>query len=115
LRLKQILLNILSNAVKFTPKGGTVFVSTVIDDEREEFVILTKDTGFGMDTGDIPRVFELFIQIANLNFRNPEGTGLIHTLAKAFVEMHAGSLTIKSERGIGTTVSVRLPALRLRD
>ena len=110
LRLKQILLNVLSNAVKFTPKGGTVFVSTIINDERDEFIVLTKDTGIGMDTGDIPRVFEPFIQIANPNFRNPEGTGLSLTLAKAFVEMHVGSLTIESERGIGTTVSVRLPA-----
>ncbi len=97
------------------PKGGTVFVSTVIDDERDEFIILTKDTRVGMYTDDIPRIFEPFIQIANPNFRNLEGTGLGLTLAKAFVEMHAGSLTIESEKGIGKTVSVRLPARRLRD
>tara|TARA_S200000501_G_C20724296_1_gene699872 strand:- start:366 stop:713 length:348 start_codon:yes stop_codon:yes gene_type:complete len=115
LRLKQILLKLLSNAVKFMPKGGTVFVSTVIDDERDEFIILTKDTRVGMYTDDIPRIFEPFIQIANPNFRNLEGTGLGLTLAKAFVEMHAGSLTIESEKGIGKTVSVRLPARRLRD
>ena len=109
-RLRQILINLLSNAVKFTRRDGTVEVTAAWE---KDLVISVRDTGIGMSKEDIPKALALFGQIDNQLSRNYEGTGLGLPLSKAFAELHGGSLEITSDPGIGTTVSVRLPASRI--
>jgi two-component system, cell cycle sensor histidine kinase PleC len=112
LRLKQVILNILSNAVKFTlPHGRVVMSANVADDEGIDIVIA--DTGIGMDPDDIPIALEPFRQISSPLARNVEGTGLGLSLAKTLTERHGGTLTIESARNVGTTVRMHLPAGRI--
>lgn len=112
LRLKQVLLNILTNAIKFTPKEGRIDLTTRVETTSGDIVISVKDTGIGIATDDLSRVQQPFVQVSNPTVRNAEGTGLGLTLAKAFTEMHEGSLSIESTPGVGTMVSIRLPAKR---
>lgn len=110
-RLKQILLNLLSNAKKYSRPGGEILVTIAADAEGLTFAIA--DTGIGMNPADIPKALEAFRQVGDLASRRQEGTGLGLPLAKAMAEAHGGSLTIASEIDCGTTVTVRLPAERL--
>jgi signal transduction histidine kinase len=109
-RLQQILLNVLSNAIKFTPPGGEVRVTA--ETTAEEVTISVRDTGCGIPKEDQARVFEKFEQVAGGRMRAAEGTGLGLALTKALVELHGGTIGLESEPGKGTTVSVTLP-LRL--
>jgi len=111
LKLKQILLNLLSNAVKFTPPAGRVEVKTALDSDG--FVIKVKDTGIGIAPSDLPKVLIPFTQLDSKLSRKHGGTGLGLPLTKGLVELHGGSFAIDSEVGIGTTVTVRLPAARV--
>jgi signal transduction histidine kinase/HAMP domain-containing protein len=107
-RLRQILLNLLSNAIKFTPRGGSVSVRVAAF--QEGLAIEVADTGIGMAKDDIPRAMEPFVQVdASLNRRHG-GTGLGLPLTKLFTELHGGRLEIDSQPGVGTTVTVILPA-----
>ena len=112
LRLKQVLLNVLTNAIKFTPEGGQIDLTTGCEDAGGDIVISVQDTGIGINAIDLPRVVQPFVQVSNPSIRNAEGTGLGLTLAKAFIEMHDGTLSIESEPGAGTKVSILLPAQR---
>jgi signal transduction histidine kinase len=111
-KLKQAVLNILSNAIKFTPAGGTVTISS--EERAESFVLAIADTGIGMAELDIPKAFEVFGQIDNRLSRKYEGTGLGLPLAQAMVRQHGGTLSLTSSPGIGTTVEIALPRSRLR-
>ena len=113
LRLEQVLLNLVSNAVKFTPVGGRVTVSATLA-PTGEVVISVADTGIGMAADDIPRALQPFGQIDNSLTRPQGGTGLGLPLAQRLVELHGGTLSIYSELGKGTTVTVVLPAERTR-
>jgi len=110
-RLRQILLNLLSNAVKFTPEGGDVCVSATMT--RDGLAIAVADTGIGIAEEDIPRALERFGQIDSALSRKHQGTGLGLPLAKHLVELHAGALTVQSEFGAGTTVTVTFPPSRI--
>ena len=111
-RLKQILLNLLSNAIKFTPSGGTVsLAATDTDDGGLAFVV--SDTGIGIAADEIERAMAPFSQVETGLARRYDGTGLGLPLSKALAELHGGSLTLESEPGIGTTVTVRLPRDRV--
>ena len=112
LSLKQVLLNVLTNAIKFTPEGGQIDLSTGCEDGGGDIAISVQDTGIGIDAIDLPRVVQSFVQVSNPSIRNAEGTGLGLTLVKAFIEMHDGTLSIESEPGAGTKVSILLPAQR---
>ena len=112
LRLRQILLNLMSNAVKFTPAGGSVKVSAIIDGG---FTVVTiADTGIGMREEDIAIALQPFRQVsgADLLTRRFVGTGLGLPLAKALVELHGGTLAIESAPERGTKVFIRLPLER---
>jgi len=113
IRLQQILLNLMSNAVKFTPSGGRVTVSAAISESA--VVIAVEDTGIGMKAEDIAIALEPFRQIDGALSRRYAGTGLGLPLAKALVELHGGTLDIKSAPGIGTTVCIRFPTARIID
>lgn len=112
-RIKQILLNLISNGIKFSNPGGTVSLHATIADDRS-FEITIKDTGRGIAEDDIPKVLEPFKQVENIMTRTHEGSGLGLPLSKRLVELHGGTLTIKSELNVGTTVTVRLPQERVR-
>jgi PAS domain S-box-containing protein len=111
-RLKQIMLNLLGNAVKFTPKGGRVDLTarTVPSSAGHQVEITVADTGIGMAAEDIPKALKPFHQIDSRLQRRYEGTGLGLPLTQAFIEMHGGKLHIASAPGKGTTVTFWLPA-----
>jgi len=113
LRLEQVLLNLVSNAVKFTPSGGTVRVAAMLDPSGE-VAISVADTGIGMAADEIPRALQPFGQIDNSLIRPHGGTGLGLPLAKRLVELHGGTLTLDSEPGRGTVVTFTLPMERTR-
>jgi signal transduction histidine kinase len=114
LRFRQILLNLMSNAVKFTPSGGRATVSAAV--EGDFAVISVADTGIGMREEDIAVALEPFRQVGgdaqDVLTRRFAGTGLGLPLAKALVELHGGTLTIASELDRGTAVRIRLPLQR---
>ncbi|MDO8604974.1 MAG: ATP-binding protein [Phaeospirillum sp.] len=112
LRLKQIVLNLLSNAIKFTPRGGRVMVG--LDLEAKGGVTLeVRDTGIGMRPEDVPKAFEMFIQIDNPMVRRFGGTGIGLPLTRSLVELHGGRVELESTPDRGTRVTVHLPADRL--
>ncbi|MSO77024.1 MAG: hypothetical protein EXQ87_08955 [Alphaproteobacteria bacterium] len=111
-KLKQIRVNLLSNAVKFTKPGGRVALSGQLgaaDDYRFRIV----DTGIGMNPEDIPKAFQKFGQIDSALNRSYEGTGLGLPLAKALTELHGGRIHLESAVGVGTMVTMWLPAERV--
>lgn len=110
-RLKQILLNLMSNAIKFTEPGGSVAV-TGRRGRKGCVVIEVRDTGPGMTSAEIKIALEPFGQVDAGHARQHEGTGLGLPLARRLAELHGGSLHVSSQKGKGTTVSVKLPALR---
>jgi PAS domain S-box-containing protein len=109
--MKQILLNLMSNAVKFTPRDGRVTVRAVIDGERR-LRLAVSDTGIGIAEKDMPRVLEAFGQIDSAMNRKHAGTGLGLPLTRRLIELHGGEFAIESEVGRGTTVSASFPAQR---
>jgi len=111
-RMKQVLLNILSNAVKFTPEGGKIVIK-VSARKSSALVISVIDTGIGMDENDIATALTPFGQVDGKLARRFEGTGLGLPLTKNFVEMHGCALLIESTPGQGTSVSVSFPVSRL--
>jgi two-component system, cell cycle sensor histidine kinase PleC len=108
-KLKQVLLNILSNAVKFTPAGGEVRVAVWQDIVTHDMVVEIKDTGIGISPKDISRVMMPFVQVDSTLARRFEGTGLGLPLSKKFIESLGGQFFIESEVNKGTTITARLP------
>ncbi|WP_297506413.1 HAMP domain-containing sensor histidine kinase [uncultured Caulobacter sp.] len=106
--LKQIVLNLVSNALKFTPRGGQVTVSADGHDGVLEIVVA--DTGVGISPEDLERLGRPYEQ-AGAAAQRARGTGLGLSLVRAFAKLHGGEMTIESRLGAGTSVSVRLPVL----
>jgi len=113
LRLRQILLNLLSNAVKFTPRGGKVTVRAAVEADGD-LSLSVSDTGIGMSDEELPQIFQPFSQIDNSLSRRFSGSGLGLYLSRVLAEAHGGSLQVASSSGAGTTMTLRLPATRLR-
>ncbi len=114
LRFVQIMLNIISNAVKFTEEKGRVHISVAtrtVDDEVTHFVVTVEDTGIGMAKDDIEKAFQSFGQIDSGLNRKYEGTGLGLPLTKKLMDLHYGDIQIESEMGKGTVVTLVFPAL----
>jgi signal transduction histidine kinase len=111
LRLKQIVLNLVSNAVKFTRAGGRVVVVASTQPDGGIAIAVT-DTGIGMNPNEIPKALEPFRQLDSSFARRFEGTGLGLPLAKRLTELHGGTLGIDSAVGFGTTVTLALPPER---
>jgi len=112
--LLQVVANLVTNAIKFTPEGGTVrlYVSA---NPQKGIVIRVTDTGIGIAPENIERVLRPFEQVETSYARRHGGSGLGLPYAKRLVELHGGMLTIESELGKGTNVSVALPPFRLVD
>jgi signal transduction histidine kinase len=107
-KVKQILLNLLFNAVKFTPEGGQVGLTATAADGL--ITIAVTDTGIGIAPEDQATIFEEFRQVGRNDARKQEGTGLGLTLAKKFAELHGGRIWVQSQRGQGSTFTFTLPA-----
>ncbi|MEP7209219.1 MAG: HAMP domain-containing sensor histidine kinase [Alphaproteobacteria bacterium] len=108
LAIKQMTLNLVSNAIKFTDGGGEISVAVLR--ENDWLVIRVSDNGCGIPENDLPRLGQPFEQAQAPEGRNSQGTGLGLALTKSFAEMHGGYLSIESQVKVGTTVSIYLPA-----
>ncbi len=104
---KQVLINLLSNAIKFTPEGGKVTVSA--SQGREFMTLSIRDTGIGIPARDIEKLGRPFEQVENQFTKSKGGSGLGLAISKSFVELHGGTLTIRSTVGHGTDVTVSFP------
>ena len=111
-RLKQILINLLSNAVKFTPPHGEVHLHAQQNADGSVSVVV-RDTGIGMAPEQIPRIKQPFVQLEEVLTKRYEGTGLGVPLALAMAKLHGGSLDFESRPGVGTIVTLTLPAQRV--
>jgi PAS domain S-box-containing protein len=112
--LRQILLNLLSNAVKFTPPEGEVRIAVRLNEQRA-LEITVSDSGIGMSAADTARVFEPFFQIQNALTRKYEGTGLGLSLVKGLVEMHGGTVSVRSAPQQGTAITATFPPARVME
>jgi two-component system cell cycle sensor histidine kinase PleC len=113
-KLKQVLLNLLTNAVKFTPAGGSVTARIGVQADGAPAVTIA-DTGIGISAGEIDHILQPFGQAHDHRAHPHQGAGLGLPLAKALVELHGGRLTIESQIDVGTSVEVALPAVRRLD
>ena len=109
-RLKQVLLNLLTNAIKFTPPGGKVLIRLSRDGD-DRVALDVEDTGIGIAPDDIAKALTPFGQVVPQDGEQREGTGLGLPIAANLVERHGGSLHIESQPGHGTKVRILLPTL----
>jgi two-component system, cell cycle sensor histidine kinase DivJ len=109
---KQIVLNLVSNAIKFTERGGKVTVSA--DVEGAQLVLRVADTGVGIAPDDLKRIGNPFFQAGKTYQRRHEGTGLGLSIVKSLVALHSGELTVQSRVDEGTSVTVALPLAFVR-
>ena len=109
-RLEQVLVNLLTNAAKYTDEGGRIWLS--VDEEKDAAVIRVRDTGIGISPELLPRIFELFTQAERSLDRSQGGLGIGLSLVQRLVELHGGSVQVHSALGQGSEFVVRLPLLR---
>ena len=108
-KVKQVLVNLLANAVKFTPEGGRIKVEARLGDSA--VIVSVTDTGMGIATEDQEAIFEEFRQVGSNYAQKREGTGLGLSLTRKFVEMHGGKIWVESELGKGSTFTFTLPII----
>jgi signal transduction histidine kinase len=112
-RIGQVVTNLVGNAIKFTPPGGTVDVRVAGSDGGA--TIEVADTGVGIPAGELPRIFERFYRGTLANEARGSGSGLGLAIVRSIVDMHRGSIVVASQPGVGTTFTVTLPADPRRD
>ncbi|REK69400.1 two-component system histidine kinase PnpS [Paenibacillus paeoniae] len=110
-RLRQIMMNLLSNGINYTPEGGRVSVSVHASDQDHIRIQIT-DTGIGIPKKDLPRIFERFYRVDKARSRSSGGTGLGLSIVKHLVELHKGTLSVTSTVGVGTTFTIELPVIQ---
>lgn len=108
-RLREMLLNMVTNAIKYTPQGGTVGLT--LEEDAEAVTITVQDSGIGIAAGDLPHIFERFWRADPARSRTGArpGTGLGLAITKWIAEAHGGSITVQSRPGRGSVFTVRLP------
>jgi two-component system phosphate regulon sensor histidine kinase PhoR len=107
-RVEQVLVNVIHNAIKFTPPKGKITISSLVEDDH--VLISVSDTGIGIPADDLPRIFERFYKVDQA--RSGGGTGLGLAIAKHIVQAHGGRIWAESEEGKGTTVAFSLPTAK---
>jgi signal transduction histidine kinase len=111
-RVRQIILNLVSNAVKFTEKGHVVLQAKPIAENGKPYILCAvEDTGIGIREEDVPTVFEAFRQVDSSSARRAQGTGLGLPISRRLAEMHGGRMWVESEEGIGSTFYFTLPLM----
>ncbi|KPL60901.1 two-component system histidine kinase PnpS [Rossellomorea vietnamensis] len=105
-RLKQVFINLISNAIAYTPKGGNV--SVTVTEDRDKVYVQVKDNGMGISQEELPRIFERFYRVDKARSRNSGGTGLGLAIVKHIIEAHEGDIEVESELDKGTTFTVTL-------
>jgi len=108
-RIIQVLLNIISNAIKFTPKGGTITLGAQLSEEKNLMEISIADTGVGIPENDLPKIFGKFQQAKNRSSGDVSGTGLGLAIAQEIVQLHNGKIGVNSKEKEGTTFTISLP------
>lgn len=108
-RMTQVIVNLLDNALRHTPKNGEIKITLTKDINAEEVIIAISDTGSGIDGKFLSTIFDRFSRIDSSRNREQGGTGLGLSIAKGFVEAHGGSISVTSEIGKGTTFYIRFP------
>jgi two-component system phosphate regulon sensor histidine kinase PhoR len=106
--LSRLVRNLVDNAIRHTPAGGAIHVR--VEGRDGEAVLSVTDTGVGIPTRDLPRIFERFYRVDRARSRETGGTGLGLAIVKHVVENHGGTVEVRSELGRGSTFEVRLPA-----
>jgi signal transduction histidine kinase len=112
-RLKQVVLNLVSNAVKYSPVDGTVNIDMQAGANRE-LVISIRDTGIGIEAGDVERLFDPFVQADQGSTRRFAGLGLGLAIARKIARLHGGDVTLTGKAGVGTEARFIIPAARVR-
>jgi len=108
-RITQVLINIVSNAIKFTPKDGTITISAQLSKKGDQMEVGISDTGVGIPKNDLSKIFGKFQQAKNRPSGDKSGTGLGLTIAQEIVHLHKGEITVDSEENKGTTFTFTLP------
>ena len=121
-RLRQIVMNLLSNGINYTPEGGSVTLKVEpvqsgrsaagADGDYDHVRIWITDTGIGIPKKDLPRIFERFYRVDKARSRGSGGTGLGLSIVKHLVELHKGTITVESTVGVGSTFLIELPVLQ---
>lgn len=115
-RLGQIMINLLSNGINYTPEGGKVRVKAMSiagdNQEAEKIRIVISDTGIGIPKKDLPRIFERFYRVDKARSRSSGGTGLGLSIVKHLVELHKGTIRVESDLGIGSKFIIELPVIQ---
>lgn len=110
-RLRQIMMNLLSNGINYTPEGGHVTIRIYAYGD-EQVRIQIRDSGIGIPKKDLPRVFERFYRVDKARSRSSGGTGLGLSIVKHLVELHKGTISVSSTVGVGTTFTIDLPVIQ---
>jgi heavy metal sensor kinase len=113
MRLKQVIVNLADNAIKYTPEGGKILVS--LGAENDQAVLSVADTGIGISAEALPHVFERFYRADKARSRESGGTGLGLAIVRAICTAHDGTISVESTENHGSTFRVRLPVLRLSE
>ena len=112
-KIERVILNLISNSIKFTDSGGSIFINII--DKGNIIEIEVKDTGIGIDEESLNRIFKRFHQVDTALSRNSEGTGIGLSLVKSLVELHDGNISVDSEVGKGSIFKIELPVNVLKD
>ena len=110
-RLNQVLDNLVNNAVKFTPEGGTITVSTAVQDDGAAVRCTVKDTGIGISPEHLSRIFERFYQVRDPARKGAGGSGIGLAIVQRVIRAHRGTITAESEPGKGSAFSMVLPCV----
>jgi PAS domain S-box-containing protein len=109
-KIERIILNLLSNATKFTNEGGSIFVNVSVNHKIDSVILSVKDTGIGIPKDKLEDIFERFVQVDESKESNHLGSGIGLSIVKSLVEMHEGKIHVESEPGCGSEFIIELPA-----